>query len=153
MTDQKMIEEMARDMANCEITCDECFKQLESAMTLKVKEREKYCLALLNCKTLYEHGCRKLSESSVVLTKEEHTSLINEFNGLQHKYNDICDRYRLCKDANETIKQNLVIKVKEMREQTAREIFNKIFALHGNRADIMYFEIEELAKQYGVEVE
>lgn len=53
--------------------------------------------------------------------------------------------------------KNAVVLTKEDLRQRVRartkEIFNKIFALHGNRADIMYFEIEELAKQYGVEVE
>lgn len=65
----------------------------------------------------------KLPENSVVLTREEYTALINEFNALQHKYNDICDRYRLCKDENETIKQYAVM----VRKETARELFAKIF--------------------------
>ena len=59
----------------------------------------------------------KIKNNTVILTSEEYTALINEFNALQHKYGDICDRYRLCKDANETIKQHAVMVRKETEEK------------------------------------
>ena len=35
MNDKEVIEQMARCMANCENTCDECFEQLESVTKRK----------------------------------------------------------------------------------------------------------------------
>ena len=58
-------------------------------------------------------------QDKVVLSKEEHTALINEFNALKHKYDDICDRYRLCKDENETIRQKCAELIKENNDLEA----------------------------------
>ena len=118
---------------------------------------------------LVEQGYRNCKDK-VVLSKEEHIALINEFNALQHKYNEICDRYRLCKDENETIKQHAVMTRKEMQEElrqaselntenikleqqsTARDIINYVrYSFIHNRREFLK-DLEELAKQYGVEV-
>ena len=77
MTDEKMIEEMAQCMANCEITCDECFEQVESVMTMKIKQRENHCQAYKFAKTLFSAGYRKIPKSAVVIPEkiDKNTSL------------------------------------------------------------------------------
>lgn len=75
---------------------------------------------------LFDNGYRKIPDGAVVLTEEQMDMLVSR------PYHED--------------------QVKKVRKKTAEKIFKKIFALHGNRADIMYFEIEELAKQFGVKV-
>lgn len=82
-------------------------------------------------KNFYNLNYRKIPKDAVVLTKEEYERL----------------------KARIDVAESKLRTIDYTRKETAREIFDKIFALHGNRADIMYFEIEELAKQYGVEME
>ena len=66
---------------------------------------------------LYNAGYRKLPKDSVVLSREEYEMLANKYKNLEIKYSNLCDNYRLCKDANETLKQNAAksygVKIKE----------------------------------------
>ena len=57
---------------------------------------------------LYDVGYRKIDEDSVVISREEYETLSNKYKNLEIKYSNLCDKYRLCKDANETLKQNVI---------------------------------------------
>lgn len=94
----------------------------------------------------------KLPENAVVLTDEEHTALINEFNALQHKYNDICDRYRLCKDENETIKQHAVMVRKQTARDFVKDLLQELDLVGYDKSDFCVTAVKLVAKQYGVEV-
>lgn len=123
MTDEKTIEEMAKDFTKFEITT----KQGISVFA----ER------------LYNLGYRKIPENAVVLTKEELENMVNM--------------------ANVQIKCITDIAI-NARKETAMEILDDIKFLveERNGADIEDLSIDgtileevldELAKQYGVEVE
>lgn len=160
--EQKQIEEMARVMAKCEKTCDECFAEYEKLFTQPIQDRSKHCQAIEYCTTLYNAGYRN-TKDKVVLSREEHTAFINEFTELKRKYEDICDRYKLCKDEIE-IEQKQKDKVhsrrewyqigyKEARKETAREFAKELLTwLEKDDIDGRNCVIE-VAKQYGVEVE
>lgn len=57
---------------------------------------------------------------SVVISREEYEMLANKYKNLEIKYSNLSDKYRLCKDANETLKQNVITAHKE----TAEAIYN-----------------------------
>ena len=85
------------------------------------------CYACI-AKRLERKGYRKIPENAVVLTREEYKTLVNEYKSLEIKYSNLCDNYRLCKDANETLKQNVIIARNETAEKyhnTIKELFNK----------------------------
>lgn len=71
MNDREEIEQMARCMANCENTCDECFEQLESVTKKKIKDREQHCHVYMFAKRAVEQRYRKILEDCIVLTKEQ----------------------------------------------------------------------------------
>lgn len=158
MTDEKMIEEMAQCMANCEITCDECFEQVESVMTMKIKQRENHCQAYKFAKTLFSAGYRNCKDK-VVLTKEEYEMLLGAQIQLERKHIDLKVHNDICMYENETLKQELVI----ARKETAREVIAKIIwyavkHIKGRNKDECFIEIsfekiDEIAKEYGVEIE
>jgi hypothetical protein len=62
-------------------------------------------------------------EDSVVLSREEYETLANRYKNLEIKYSHLCDKYRLCKDANETLKQNVIA----ARKETAKKIFGDLW--------------------------
>ena len=57
---------------------------------------------------------------SVVISREEYEMLANKYKNLEIKYSNLFDKYRLCKDANETLKQNVIM----ARKETAEAIYN-----------------------------
>lgn len=57
---------------------------------------------------------------SVVISREEYEMLANKYKNLEIKYSNLFDKYRLCKDANETLKQNVIT----ARKETAEAICN-----------------------------
>lgn len=67
-------------------------------------------------KALYDAGYRKIDEDSVVISREEYELLANKYKNLEIKYSNLYDKYRLCKDANETLKQNVITARKETAE-------------------------------------
>lgn len=106
---------------------------------------------------------RSYLQDSVVLSREEYEMLVNQYKSLEIKYSDLCDNYRLCKDANETLKQNIII----IRKEIAEEFYDKVnenicvFQLKNKNqefadgyaqaiADICG-RLDQVAKQFGVE--
>lgn len=91
-TKQEQIDEMAvigcvrNPQAHTAEECEKCdFKQGQ-------------CNAYRHAEALY----------SVVISREEYEMLANKYKNLEIKYSNLCDNYRLCKDANETLKQNVI---------------------------------------------
>lgn len=104
MTKQEQIEEMAvigcvrNPQAHTAEECAECdFKQGQ-------------CNAYRHAEALY----------SVVISREEYEMLANKYKNLEIKYSNLFDKYRLCKDANETLKQNVIT----ARKETAEALYN-----------------------------
>ena len=103
---------------------------------------------------LYNAGYRKVIKDSVVLSREEYETLANKYKNLEIKYSNLCDNYRLCKDANETLKQNVIITRKETAEKIYKMLISKLDSnqfLSGKRI-IMEVDVENLAKQFDVEI-
>lgn len=63
-------------------------------------------------------------EDNVVLSREEYETLANRYKNLEIKYSHLCDNYRLCKDANETLKQNVIAAHKETAEKIFGDLWN-----------------------------
>lgn len=128
-------------------------------MAIGLEEEFALCGTLSSCGTkrcsrcfskyLYEQGYRKLPEDSVVLTKEEYEMLINQYKNLEIKYSNLSDNYRLCKDANEVLKYNVVT----TRKETAKEILNRINEYNLDYNWDLKVEFIKLCEDYGVEVE
>ena len=91
----------------------------------------------------------KLPEDSVVLSREEYEMLINQYKNLEIKYSNLSDNYRLCKDANEVLKYNVVT----TRKETAKEILNRINEYNLDYNWDLKVEFIKLCEDYGVEVE
>lgn len=98
---------------------------------------------------LYNKGYRKIPEDSAVLSKEEYEMLANQYKNLEIKYSNLCDNYRLCKDANETLKQNVII----ARKETAKDILSYLYEKMENVALSDTELVMTVALFYGVEVE
>lgn len=146
MKKQKQIEEIERDIKKAlEFDCSK-----SKCKTCKHKNEDN-CEIPLIADYLIEQGYRKLPKDSVVLTKEEYEVLANQYKNLEIKYSNLSDNYRLCKDANEVLKHNVVT----TRKETAREVLNYLWKQRNVIGQLMIFEgdLIELAKQYGVEVE
>ena len=127
---EKQIEELASLMADCNTTCDECFKEVESVMTMKIKEREKYCQVYAYAQRAVAQGYRKLHEDSVVLSSEEWECLHNDY--AKALYNAR----------------------QQTRKETAREILKDLFeeAIRTGSTS-MEVLVMEYAEENGVEVE
>lgn len=100
----------------------------------------------------YNAGYQKLPENSVVLSGEEYEMLANQYKNLEIKYSNLCDNYRLCKDANETLKQNIIITCNETAEKILRDLYSEATSNVSETVELTTFQIEQLAKQYGVEI-
>ncbi len=122
----------------------------------------------VNLEFTSENNCcyyqSKLPENSVVLSGEEYEMLVNQYKNLEIKYSNLCDNYRLCKDANETLKQNIIITRKEIAEEFYDKVNENIcvFQLENKNqeftdgyaqaiADICG-RLDQVAKQFGVEI-
>ena len=93
-----------------------------------------------------------LPEDSVVLSAEEYEMLVNQYKNLEIKYSNLCDNYRLCKDANETLKQNIIITRNETAEKILRDLYSEATSNVSETVELTTFQIEQLAKQFGVEI-
>ena len=98
---------------------------------------------------LLEQGYHKLPENSAVLSREEYEQHANEYKNLSIKYDQISDKYRLCKDANEKLKQKAISASKE----TARKILDYFDRYAGTGEKLIGNMISEQRKKYGVEVD
>ena len=142
MNEKEMIEKMAKDTGCCDYPQRDCSK------CWCLEERE--CSAYAYAKTYYEQGYRKIPEGSVVLSKEE-----NDINNKFIKY-----LQRRIDELNE-YSCNVY---KQARKKTAKEILRDIKYEIEDRngamleedlsvdATILQEVLNEIAKQYGVEV-
>ena len=140
------IETMAKVMAGCEKTCDECFAEYEKLFTQPIQNRGKHCQAIEYCTKLHNAGYKNCKDK-VVLSKEELNTLIGN------------------------IEKSSEIKAEELekvRKETARDFYHEIMSYIGANqkfwivddehitiinVDELFDFVIELAKQYGVEVE
>lgn len=151
MTKQEQIKEIKRNIKKAlEFDCSK-----DKCKTCKHKNEDN-CEIPLIADYLIEQGYQKLPKDSVVLTKEEYEVLANQYKNLEIKYSNLSDNYRLCKDANEVLKHNVVT----IRKETAKEYHNKFAEVIRERdyvegyAEIgMNEENDEILKSFGVEVE
>ena len=105
---------------------------------------------------IYNAGYRKLPKDSVVLSMEEYEMLVNQYKNLEIKYSNLCDNYRLCKDANETLKQNIIV----TRKETAEKILNDLvkncqytFSIDGKPiVELDGDFVLNAAKSYGIKI-
>lgn len=107
---------------------------------------------------------RSYLQDSVVLSREEYEMLANQYKNLEIKYSNLCDNYRLCKDANETLKQNIIITRKEIAEKFYDKVNENIcvFQLENKNQEFIdgYAQaiadicgrLDQVAKQFGVEI-
>lgn len=72
---------------------------------------------------LYDVGYRKVPDDVRELI-DMLAEGANKYKNLEIKYSNLCDKYRLCKDANETLKQNVINagrqKVNKLEEENER---------------------------------
>lgn len=71
---------------------------------------------------LYDVGYRKVPDDIKELI-DMLSEGANKYKNLEIKYSHLCDNYRLCKDANETLKQNVIA----ARKETAEKIFGDLW--------------------------
>ena len=95
---------------------------------------------------------RSYLQDSVVLSVEEYEMLVNQYKNLEIKYSNLCDNYRLCKDVNETLKQNIIITRNETAEKILRDLYSEATSNVGETVELTTFQIEQLAKQFGVKI-
>ena len=132
MTKQEQIEELQKTLPNIEVV-KAIYGDIDFA------------------ELLYNVDCRKLPKDSVVLTKEEYEMLANQYKNLEIKYSNLSDNYKLCKDANETLKRNVLT----TRKETAKEILNmgkKLYEMSYHKSNAMPRLIEWIKVEYGVEI-
>lgn len=114
MTRQEQIEEMAKERNEIK----DIMKLLDKCVSLNPMDKSEVA------SVLYGNNCRKIQEDSVMLSREEYEMLANKYKNLEIKYSHLCDNYRLCKDANETLKQNVINagrqKVDRLEEENER---------------------------------
>lgn len=106
----------------------------------------------LECKyNLFINAISLITEREKEIEKitEEYKMLANQYKNLEIKYSNLSDNYKLCRDANETLKQNVVT----IRKETAEEILNRINEYNLNYNWDLKEEFKKLCKDYDVEVE
>lgn len=138
------------------ITSTKCYNCIHFPLCFEQKGAANLELASENDCCYYQS---KLPKDSVVLSAEEYEMLVNQYKNLEIKYSNLCDNYRLCKDANETLKQNIIITRKEAVEKFAKDLLSvwdilekwseKYYEPHSG---ITPAHIKEYAKQFGVEI-
>ena len=145
-TKYEQIEEMAR--AACEhFDCD-----MAGQPCTKCKTYDKHCYTIHQAEILYNAGYRKLPENSLVLSKEEFEQHANEYKNLSIKYDQVFDKYRLCKDANEKLKQKTISASKEIADKILKPLYNVIME-HPDCCINLSEDIKFLMEKYGVILE
>lgn len=135
MTKQEKIEEMASSIGDCNTTCDECFKKLESVMTLSIPKRENYCQVYAYARRAVKQGYQKLPEDSVVLSKEEYNDYLN--------LKDLLDKGYFTSENR--------VAIHKARKETAKEILDYFDQYAGN-GELIGNIINRLRRKYSVEV-
>ena len=140
MTKQEHIEEMISAMA----ASNSQFVDVPIEIMPKVAE------------ALYNAGYRKLTKDSVVLSRKEYEELANQHKNLEIKYSNLCYNYRLCKDANETLKQHIIVTCKKTAEKILNELVkNCQYTFNIDGKPIVELDgdfVLNAAKSYGVEI-
>jgi hypothetical protein len=157
MTDEKQIEEMAKD--------------LNSSISVMTNDSFSDCLEI--AKFLNDLGYRKLPENAVVLTYGEYSDLLSDEVEMMER--DIAEYWatedvatvakELYKDGYRKLDDYAIMVLRKargieerIRKQTATEILKELKAKQvicsPEEDNFVYMlDIKELAKQYGVEVE
>lgn len=115
-TKQEQIEEMAKERNEIK----DIMKLLDKCVSLNPM-----CKAEV-ATVIYDNNYRKITEDSVVLSKEEYEQHANEYRNLSIKYEQVFDKYRLCKDANEKLKQKAISARKETAKEILKELYNRL---------------------------
>lgn len=159
MTDEKQIEEMAKEMEECgDVSCEDCKK------THAYNGDYFHCYAIDYAETLYNAGYRKLPENAVVTTREMYDELYKKANLYEYQKENavVLTKEEHKQWLKDCIESNKVVK-EITRKETAREVIAKIIwyavkHIKGKNKDECFIEIsfekiDEIAKQYGVEIE
>ena len=144
MTKQEQIEEMAKIIDD---------RLIEANLWLGSMNKGKgYWIA----EKLIEHYQPKLPKDSVVLSREEYEMLANQYKNLEIKYSNRCDNYRLCKDANETLKQHIIVTCKKTAEKILNDLVKNCqytFSIDGKPiVELDGDFVLNAAKSYGIEI-
>lgn len=140
---EEMIEEMAKTMAGCNTTCDECFEQLERVMLTKIEDIAQHCQAYMFAKRAIEAGYRKILEDSVVVSKERYSMFCKLEN--EHIINTEEFRQQTRKETAKEILRDIKYKIEDRNGAMLEEDLSV-------DATILQEVLNEIAKQYGVEV-
>lgn len=109
-------------------------EQIKIANTVEeFTKLQKVGITRCNAEALYNANCQVIPDGAVVLMREEYEMLTNQYRALEIKYSNLCDNYRLCKDANETLKQNVITARKEIRDAVNERTIAIIKDLIGHR--------------------
>lgn len=144
MNDKQQIEEIAEWI--CSYNCDRstCFGGCEKCDNYKLANN------------LYEQGYRKLPENAVVLTKEEYDE-IKQYQSYIPELKKAFDKVRnataeMYKDECEYWKSRCEEIGNVASKETAREILRRFVEFSENPCNSREDILEELARQFGVEV-
>lgn len=130
MTKKEQIAEMAHSIYNNELVDISCYEADKIA------------------EMFIEQGYQKIDKDSVVLSKKEYEMRITQYKNLEIKYSNLSDNYKLCKDANETIKQFAVIARKEAVKEFAEKVKEKAYIDNYFQEVVLKNKIDELLKEY-----
>ena len=130
MEEKKQIQEMAKLImeASCQgRECENC------AWLQSVEDAEECCVCL---KALYNAGYRRISKDAVVLSRERYEWLTCCFGKFEEIMNDIKE-----------------LAHKEIAKKILRDLYSEATSNVSETVELTTFQIEQLAKQFGVEVE
>ena len=148
MNEKEIIEEMAKEISESNILCKDCGDYGDT-----------YCTEAI-ANTLYKAGYRKIPEGSVVLSTEDYSDYLT----LQSNYTNAKERCEKLQADNERLYKNLGKFKESVRKETAKEILRDIKYEIEDRngamleedlsvdATILQEVLNEIAKQYGVEI-
>ena len=91
-------------------------------------------------------------KDSVVISRDEFEQHANEYKNLSIKYDQVFDKYRLCKDANEKLKQKTISASKETAREILKPLYNVIME-HPDCCVNLSEDIKFLMEKYGIDVE
>ena len=105
---------------------------------------------------VYGNNYRKINEDSIVLSREKYEMLANQYKNIEIKYSNLCDNYRLCKDANETLKQHIIVTCKKTAEKILNDLVKNCqytFSIDGKPiVELDGDFVLNAAKSYGIEI-
>ena len=85
---------------------------------VKILPEDSVVITKEELKKIIQEEYQNALKDKVVLSREEYAMLVNQYKTLEIKYSNLCDNYRLCKDANtltdklyELAKQRLIFTI------------------------------------------